>query len=91
LGRVFGAFLAFAQAAIPIGAAAAGVVIEGAGLIRTIAVGGAVYVIVVALMFLNPALRRMDARVEAAKEPIELAHAHRSPQARRSATMKAGL
>ena len=91
LGRVFGAFLAFAQAGIPFGAAAAGVVIEGAGLIRTIEVGGAVYVIVVALMFFNPALRRMDTRAAAAKEPIELDQAHRTPQARRSATMKAGL
>jgi MFS family permease len=90
LGRVFGAFLAFAQAGIPFGAAAAGVVIEGAGLIRTIEVAGAVYVLMVALMFFNPALRRMDARV-AVKEPIELEQAHRSPQARRSATMKAGL
>jgi MFS family permease len=93
LGRVFGAFLAFAQAGIPFGAAIAGVVIEGAGLIRTIEVGGAVYVIVVALMFFNPALRRMDAKVAAPKEPIvgELAQAHRTPQARRSASMKAGL
>ena len=93
LGRVFGAFLAFAQAGIPFGAAIAGLVIERAGLIRTIEVGGAVYVIVVALMFFNPALRRMDAKVAAPKAPIvgALAQAHRSPQARRSATMKAGL
>jgi MFS family permease len=93
LGRVFGAFLAFAQAGIPFGAAIAGVVIEGTGLIRTIEVGGAVYVIVVAAMFFNPALRRMDAKVATVKEPVagDLDQAHRTPQARRSATMKAGL
>lgn len=93
LGRVFGAFLAFSQAAIPFGAATAGIVIERAGLIRTIEVGGAVYVIAVAAMFFNPALRQMDARPAAAEEPEvgELEQAHHSPQARRSATMKAGL
>lgn len=93
LGRVFGAFIAFAQAGIPFGAAIAGVAIEGAGLIRTIEVGGAVYVVAVALMFFNPALRRMDAGVVAGKRPIIAAmpESTPSPQARRSATMKAGL
>lgn len=87
LGRVFGAFLAFAQAGIPFGAAIAGVAIEGAGLIRTIAVMGAVYVIVVGLMFFNPALRRMDA----AKKPGVPAPTEATAPARRSVTMKAGL
>lgn len=92
MGRVFAAFLAFAQAGIPFGAAIAGFAIERAGLIPTIAAGATVYVLVIVLMFLNPALRRMDARV-AAKEPLaaESARAQSSPQARRSATMKAGL
>jgi MFS family permease len=93
MGRVFGAFLAFAQAGIPFGAATAGFVIERAGLIPTIAVVGAVYVVVIALMFLNPALRRMDAKTAAPEQPViaEPTHAQASPQARRSATMKAGL
>jgi hypothetical protein len=92
MGRVFGALVAVAQAAIPFGAAIAGFAIQGAGLIPTIAVGGAVYVIVIGLMFFNPALRRMEARppvMEAAvAEPIP---AQASPQARHSPTMKAGL
>lgn len=92
IGRVFGALVAVAQAAIPFGAATAGLVIEGVGLIPTIAVGGAVYVVVIGLMFFNPALRRMEARPVAkevvAAEPMQ---AQASPQARHSATMKAGL
>jgi MFS family permease len=93
LGRVFGAVIAIAQAGIPFGAAIAGVVIEGVGLIPTIAVGGVVYAAVIALMFFNPALRRMDARAPTVQEPIgaEPSQAQASPQARRSATMKAGL
>jgi hypothetical protein len=93
MGRVVGAFLAFAQAAIPMGAAIAGFVIERAGLIPTIAAAGAVYVGVIALMFLNPALRRMDARPAAGKETVvaEPTQAQASAQARRSPTMKAGL
>ena len=93
MGRVVGAFLAFAQAAIPMGAAIAGFVIERAGLIPTIAAAGAVYVGVIALMFLNPALRRMDARPATGKETVvaEPAQAQASAQARRSPTMKAGL
>lgn len=93
MGRVFGAFLAFAQAGIPFGAALAGLAIEGVGLIPTIAVGGVVYVGFLALMFLNPALRRMEARAAPAAEhgSAEPAHAQASSQARRSATMKAGM
>ena len=93
MGRVFAALLAFAQAGIPFGAAIAGVAIERAGLIPTIAVGGAVYIAVIGLMFLNPALKRMDARPAVAEEPItpEPTQAQSSPQARQSATMKAGL
>jgi hypothetical protein len=93
MGRVFGAATAFAQAGIPFGALLAGLAIERAGLIPIIAVGGAVYLLVLALMFFNPALRRMDA--PAAEAPIaaagDEAQAQASPQARRSATMKAGL
>lgn len=93
MGRVLGAATAFAQAGIPFGAVLAGFAIERAGLIPIIALGGAVYLLVVALMFFNPALRRMDA--PAAEAPIpaaaEEAQAPAPPQARRSATMKAGL
>jgi hypothetical protein len=91
MGRVFGVFIALAQAGIPFGAAAAGLVIEGAGLIPTIATVGALYVVVVALMFFNPALRRMDvppgARKPIENEPVSTEAA----QGRSSATMKAGL
>ena len=90
LGRVFGAVIAIAQAGIPFGAAIVGFAIERAGLIPTIAVAGTVYLVVIALMFATPALRRMDARV--GEEPVaEPTHAQASVQARRSATMKAGL
>jgi MFS family permease len=93
MGRVFGAFIAFAQAGIPFGAAIVGLVIEGIGLIPTITAMGALYVAVVALMFVNPALRRMDARMVAAEGPMaaEPTRAEPAPQARRCATMKAGL
>jgi MFS family permease len=93
MGRVFAALLAFAQAGIPFGAAIAGFAIERAGLIPTITAAGTVYVVVIALMFFNPALRRMDATKALAEEPIggEPTQAQGSPQARRSATMKAGL
>jgi MFS family permease len=93
MGRVFGAATAFAQAGIPFGAVLAGLAIESAGLIPIIAVGGAVYLLVLGLMFFNPALRRMDAAP--AEAPVaaaaEEARAQASPQARRAATMKAGL
>jgi MFS family permease len=93
MGRVFGLFIALAQAGIPFGAAVAGVVIEGAGLIPTIATVGAVYAVIVGLMFFNPALRRMDARPAAshAPTPAEGSPAEASTLARSSATMKAGL
>ena len=93
MGRVFGAFLAFAQAGIPIGAAVAGLAIERVGLIAVIATAGVIYVLVLVLMFFNPALRRVDARVAPAQEPLapEAAQAQASPQARRSANMKPGL
>jgi MFS family permease len=92
MGRVFGAFLAFSQAAIPFGAAIAGFVIQGVGLIPTIATGGVIYVLVIGAMFFNAALRGMNApaatRVPGVPEPTQ---AQSSPQARRAATMKAGL
>lgn len=93
MGRAFGAVLAFAQAGIPFGAVLAGLVIEGAGLIPTIAAAGAVYVVLIASMFANPALRRMDTKMPTVKEPQpeELTQAKQCPQARRSPTMKAGL
>ena len=60
LGRVFGTASALAQAGIPIGAALAGVVVQQAGLIPTIVGMGSIYVGLVLLMFLRPALRGMD-------------------------------
>jgi MFS family permease len=92
MGRVFGAFLAFSQAAIPFGAAIAGLVIQGAGLIPTIATGGLIYLSMIVLMFFNPALHRMNAP-GAAPEPAVAGppQAQASLQARHAATMKAGL
>jgi MFS family permease len=93
MGRVFGALTAFAQVGIPFGAAIAGLAIESAGLIPTIAVMGALYVVFVAFMFANPALRGMDLKAPSAEEapavaptPMEV-----SSQARNCPTMKAGL
>jgi MFS family permease len=93
MGRVFAAVIAIAQAGIPFGAAIAGIAIERAGLIPTIAAAGTVYVVVIGLMFFNPALRRIDVRMPAANElgVAEPTQAQASPQARRSSTMKAGL
>lgn len=89
MGRVFGALMAFAQAGIPFGAAIVGFVIEGEGLVTTITAMGGLYVVVVALMFANPALRRMESpeqSLAADLEPIEP-----PSQARLCPTMKAGL
>ncbi|MDQ3864654.1 MAG: MFS transporter [Actinomycetota bacterium] len=61
LGRIFGAVNALAMAGIPLGAALAGFVVEGAGLVPTIVSMGAIYLIVTVGMFFNPALRHMDA------------------------------
>jgi hypothetical protein len=54
---------------------------------------GALSVIVVALMFANPALRLMDAKVAASEVPpgAEPMPLEPVPQARQCATMKAGL
>jgi predicted MFS family arabinose efflux permease len=71
LGRVFGALTATAQAAIPVGALLAGVVVQAAGLIPTIVGMGAVYVLVVIGMFFNPRLRGIDAGDEAVSEPTD--------------------
>jgi MFS family permease len=92
MGRVFGAFLAFSQAAIPFGAAIAGFVIQGVGLVPTIATGGVIYLLVIVAMFFNTALRGMDGHVPAGQPVVaEPPQAQASPQARRAATMKAGL
>jgi MFS family permease len=61
LGRVFGAVNALAMAGIPLGAALAGFVVEGVGLIPTILGMGAIYLVVTVGMFFNLALRQMDA------------------------------
>lgn len=61
LGRVFGAITALAMAGIPLGAALAGFVVEGVGLVPTILGMGAIYLAVTVGMFFNPALRQMDA------------------------------
>jgi predicted MFS family arabinose efflux permease len=61
LGRVFGTLNALAQAGIPLGAALAGFVVEGVGLVATILGMGAIYLAVTVGMFFNPALRQMDA------------------------------
>jgi predicted MFS family arabinose efflux permease len=61
LGRIFGTLNALAQAGIPLGAALAGFVVEGVGLVPTIIGMGAIYLAVTIGMFFNPALRQMDA------------------------------
>jgi MFS family permease len=91
LGRVFGALTAVAQAGIPFGAAIIGLVIEGAGLIETIAGMGVLYVLTLAVMFTIPALRRMDQVSAAPAGTVEPPEAAPSLQARACATMKAGL
>ena len=93
MGRIFGVFIALAQAGIPFGAAIAGLVIEGAGLIPTITAVGAIYLAVIGLMFFNPALKRMDAGSAPAAEPIAatVPAAQLPAQARSAATMKGGL
>ena len=73
LGRVFGALTAIAQAAIPIGAVMAGLAVQGAGLIPTIAGMGVIYVVLTIGMFFNPALRGMDIRHEPGGEPTPAA------------------
>ncbi len=72
LGRVFGALTAIAQAAIPVGAVVAGVVVQRAGLIPTIVGMGVIYVVVTIGMFFNPALRGMDVRHEQVPEPTDV-------------------
>jgi predicted MFS family arabinose efflux permease len=64
LGRIFGTLNALAQAGIPLGAALAGFVVEGLGLVLTILGMGAIYLAVTVGMFFNPALRQMDAGKE---------------------------
>ena len=64
LGRVFGTLNALAQAGIPFGAALIGFVVDEVGLVPTIVGMGAIYLGVTLAMFLNPALRPMDAGTE---------------------------
>ena len=92
-GRVFGTLNALSQAGIPFGAATIGLMIEGAGLIETIVGMGGLYVVTVGLMFAIPALHGMDRAGRAAPETVTgtLAEAGPTAQARRCATMKAGL
>jgi hypothetical protein len=61
LGRTFGALIALALAGIPLGAALAGSVVEAVGIVPAIIGMGAIYLAVTLGMFVNPALRRMDA------------------------------
>lgn len=60
LGRVFGALNAIAQAGIPVGAALAGFVVEGIGIVETIVAMLVIYLAVTLGMLLNPAFHRMD-------------------------------
>jgi predicted MFS family arabinose efflux permease len=66
-GRVFGTLNALAQAGIPLGAALAGFVVEGVGLVPTILGMGAIYLAVTVGMFFNPALRQMDTEMDTGK------------------------
>jgi Major Facilitator Superfamily len=69
LGRVVGALTAIAQAAIPIGAIVAGVVVQHVGLIPTIVGMGGAYVAASIAMSFNPALQGMDVRRGPIAEP----------------------
>ena len=60
-GRVFGLTQALAMAGTPLGAALGGFLIEGLGLIPTLIGMTGGYLAVTLSMFLNPALRGMDA------------------------------
>ncbi len=60
-GRTFGALQAVTTAAVPFTTAAAGFVTQGAGLVPTILGMAVLYLVLTLGMFLNPALRRMDA------------------------------
>lgn len=59
-GRVFGVLDALALGGVPIGMAVVGFVIEGIGLVPTLAGMGVCYLLVTLSMFFNPALRDMD-------------------------------
>lgn len=59
-GRVLGVLNALSFAAIPLGMALGGAVVEGAGLTPTLVGMGLIYLAVTLGMFLNPALRAMD-------------------------------
>jgi MFS family permease len=69
LGRTFGALTAIAQAAIPLGAVAAGAAVQRFGLIPTIVSMGTAYVVVTIGMFFNPTLRAIDIRQEPTAVP----------------------
>jgi hypothetical protein len=66
LGRVFGALTALAQAGIPVGAVLAGLAVQQLGLVPTILVTGAIYLLVSLAMVFNRSLHQMDAGRQAA-------------------------
>jgi MFS family permease len=59
-GRVFGVVDSIAMAAMPLGMALGGFLIEGLGLVPTLVGMGAVYLAVTTSMFVNPSLRGME-------------------------------
>lgn len=61
LGRVLGVLNAIALAAVPLGMLLAGYLLEGVGIRPTVICIAACYLLVTLGMFLNPALREMDA------------------------------
>lgn len=59
-GRAFGVLNALGMAAIPLGMALGGFLVEGAGLVPTLFGMGVFYLALTTSMFFNPALRKMD-------------------------------
>jgi MFS family permease len=61
-GRVFGVVHSAAWVSIPLGVLAAGVIVEAIGLRPTLLITGIAYIVVTGSIWLNPAMRGMDAR-----------------------------
>lgn len=69
-GRVFGITTALAMIAIPLGTILSGLVIEGAGIVVTLLIMAACYLLVTVTMFFNPSFRVMEAPRQTAEEAV---------------------
>jgi predicted MFS family arabinose efflux permease len=68
LGRVLGTMTAVLMLGIALSAPVVGVVVARAGIVPTLLAMGAIYLAMGVAMSLNPALRRMDPRLQSQKE-----------------------